>query len=884
MTPVNPARPLNTERWLRIENIFHQARSQRDGAREEALRRLCGGDEELLAEVRALLGADTEANRPRAAKETQMADLAGRRAGNYQLDSLLGTGGMGSVYLAHRCDGQFDRQVAFKILGANLRSEFFTDRFAVERQLLASLDHPHITRLLDSGVSGEGDPYLVLEYVDGEPIDEYCDERRLRVRDRIRLFLQVCAAVEFAHSQRVLHRDLKPSNILVAAAVVGKPPVGNGGVVKLLDFGTAKLLESASDTNATATRFRMMTPRYASPEQLRGDPQTAATDVYSLGIVLYELLTGAWPFGDPQSVISGLERAVREVEPRHPKTVIDDRAAARRGLPKQALIDAVSGDPWKVILKAIEADPGRRYGSVADLASDLNHYLEGKPVLARPQTLQYRVGKFVRRNRIAVAAALVVAMFAAIAVVAAGTSVFPKRIAVSTPPSIAVLPFIDLSADPADKYFSDGLTDEITDSLARMKTVQVIARSSSFQFKGKTTDVREVGRLLNVTHVLEGSVERSGDRIKIIAHLERVSDGSLLWSNTFERKASDLFAVQSELAAGIASGLKVAAEAPGRKHVPNAEAHDLVIKARYDIQQMTTESVTRAEAEYRRAIDLDPEYAAAYLGLANAKYDQFAARGSTFQTEAERKSAEQLFRKALELDPDLPSAHAMLATLAMQYDWDWDGAEREFRLAVAGPSSAGAESFYAFLLVFRGRFDEADRHVQRMVDLDPFSTSTMNNLAVARNLEGRFAEAREISQKMAAQYPAMIAPQQAIGGTYIEEGHPELAFPIFAQLKQRYPQAQLFEAMAFAAAGQREEALTEIRPYEEKYPNSGVSMAWFALVYALMGDEPDTVKWLQRSADMHEWQALNLAVNPVYARMRNSSGFRALKKRMGLDQ
>jgi TolB-like protein/Flp pilus assembly protein TadD len=450
--------------------------------------------------------------------------------------------------------------------------------------------------------------------------------------------------------------------------------------------------------------------------------------------------------------------------------------------------------------------------------------------------------------------------------------------------SIAVLPFANLSADPANQYFADGLTDEITDSLARLKTVRVIARSSAFQFKGKTPDIREVGRSLNVTNVLEGSVERSGDRVKIIAHLERVSDGSLLWSNTYERKASDLFAVQAELAAGIASSLKVASGAPGAKHVPNGEAHDLVIKARYEMQQMTTESVTRAETEYQRAIDLDPEYAAAYLGLANTKYDQFVARGSAFQTEAERGSAEQLLHKALELDPDLPTAHAMLATFAMQYDWDWDRAEREFRLAVSGPSSATAESFYAFLLVFRGRFAEADRHVQRMVDLDPFSTATMNNLGVIRNLEGRFAEAREIAQKMAAQSPAMIAPQQMIGGTYIEEGHPELAFPIFRQLKQRYPQAQLFEAMAYAATGQREEALRLIRPYEEKYPNAGVSMGWFAFVYALLDDEPDTVKWVQRSVDMHEWQALSLAVNPVYARMQNSPGFQALKKRMGLDQ
>jgi serine/threonine-protein kinase len=453
-----------------------------------------------------------------------------------------------------------------------------------------------------------------------------------------------------------------------------------------------------------------------------------------------------------------------------------------------------------------------------------------------------------------------------------------------SPASIVVLPFTDLTGDPADQYFSEGLTDEITDSLSRIKTLRVMARSSAFQFKGKTVDVREVGRLLGVTNVLEGSVERSGDRVKIIAHLERTSDGSLLWSNTYERKASDLFAVQSELAAGIAGGLRVAAEVPRARHVPNAEAHEFVMKARYDTQQMTTESLTRAETEFQHAIDLDPEYSTAYFGLANAKYDQSAARGSTYRTEVERKSAQQLFQKALELDPDFTDAHAMLAALAMQYDWDWGRAERELQLAAAGPSSVNAEDYYALLLIFRGRFSEAEQHIQRALDRDPYSTAARTDVSVARNLEGRFAQAREISQQMAAEYPKTIGPQGMIGLTYIEEGHPELALPILRQLKQRFPPAQVFEAMACARAGRREEALRLIRPFEEKYPDPGVAMQWFALVYAFMGDEPNTVKWLERSADRHEFQALNLAVHPVYAPMRNSARFRALERRMGLDR
>jgi TolB-like protein/Tfp pilus assembly protein PilF len=450
--------------------------------------------------------------------------------------------------------------------------------------------------------------------------------------------------------------------------------------------------------------------------------------------------------------------------------------------------------------------------------------------------------------------------------------------------SIAILPFTNLTSEPANQYFADGLTDEITDSLAGIKALRVIARSSAFQFKGKTVDVREVGRLLHVTNVLEGSVERSGDRIKIVAHLERALDRSVVWSNTYEREGSDLFAVQSELAAGIAGGLKLATAVPQVKHVPNAEAHDFFMKGRYAMQQGTPESMTQAGFDFQHAIDKDPEYAAAYVGLADAKYNQGIVKGSDYQTEAEFKGIGRSLAKALELDPGSPGANAAAAFQAMQYNRDWGLASREFQLAVAGPPNAPAESLYAFFLLFRGRFAEADVHFSRLADLDPFSTSTQTNLALARQMEGRFAEAREISQKEAVEHPNMLWPQEFIGFTYVEEGHPELALPVYRQLEQRHPAARIGEAMALAKAGRREEALRLIGPFEQNYANSGIPAEWLALVYAFMGDEPNTLKWLQRSADLHETQVLSLAVEPAFAPMRNSPGFRAIEQRIGLSR
>ncbi len=354
----------------------------------EFLLNSCNGDTALLAELQDLLFALEDQERFRL--PSNPIEPKGRleeTVGGYKLDAELGQGGMGTVYLAHRADGEFEQQVALKVVSSHLRTRFFAERFRAERQILADLNHPNITRLLDGGVDVGGDPYLVMEYVDGQTLNRYCDHQLLPIPDRIRLFLQACSAVEYAHRKLVVHRDLKPGNILVTKE----------GVLKLLDFGTAKLLLTATEQNTT--RFHAVTLRYASPEQLRGEPVSTSMDVYSLGVVLYELLAGAWPFGDPDSPIAGLERAVRDVDPAPPGSLITDHAAHLRSTSKAKLAHVLDGDLRSVIAKAVESDPRRRYTSVEQLSEDLRRYLAGQPVLAHEQTWLYRGARFVQRHR-----------------------------------------------------------------------------------------------------------------------------------------------------------------------------------------------------------------------------------------------------------------------------------------------------------------------------------------------------------------------------------------------------------------------------------------------------------------------------------------------------
>jgi serine/threonine protein kinase/tetratricopeptide (TPR) repeat protein len=412
---------LTPERWAQIKRILQEALELPSGERAAHVERECAGDALLRGEVESLLAADADAasfldapvDLALAPAETQLAP--GQRVGLYQIVQLIGEGGMGSVYQALRDD--IRKLVAVKVVKRGMHSDFVLSRFANERQILAHFDHPYITKFLDSGLTADGRPYFVMEFIAGRQIDEYCDEHRLTTRDRLRLFLKVCAGVEYAHRNLVVHRDLKPRNILVT-------PEGDP---KLLDFGIAKILEEepgAGTPTATVTVVRMMTPEYASPEQVRGAPVSTASDVYSLGVLLYELLTGHPPYRLKGRMPHEAAEVICRQDPPRPSTMVHrtEPADTTRGtseLTPELVSEArasrpaklgrtLAGDLDNIVLRALEKEPERRYGSVEQLAEDIRRYLDGLPVLARGKSMRYRAAKFVRRHKAAVAAAAVV--------------------------------------------------------------------------------------------------------------------------------------------------------------------------------------------------------------------------------------------------------------------------------------------------------------------------------------------------------------------------------------------------------------------------------------------------------------------------------------------
>lgn len=403
---------LSPSDFARLQSLYGLVGELPEARRSEFIERECADNSRLRDELMALLESDTSLrNRtlrkappaPTAVQsEISFHAAAGTQVGRYSLVRQLGRGGMGTVWLAQRADGQFQRTVALKLINGGQESEAIQSRFLRERQILASLSHPNIAKLLDGGVAPDGRPYFVLEYVDGEPITSYCDERKFTVVDRLRLFLQVCRAVQHAHQRLVVHRDLKPSNILVTPE----------RMVQLLDFGIAKLLhpDLMGLSELTRAEDQAMTPRYAAPEQIRAETITTATDIYAMGVLLYELLTGRLPYAVRSAGGHALEQAILESEPRRPSLSLTDPAeadcaalAALRGVNISELRHAIAGDLETVLLKALKKQPAERYASVEAFAKDLEHYLDGRPISARPDTVSYRVGKFVARHRAGVA-------------------------------------------------------------------------------------------------------------------------------------------------------------------------------------------------------------------------------------------------------------------------------------------------------------------------------------------------------------------------------------------------------------------------------------------------------------------------------------------------
>ena len=822
------------DRFRRIEAIFDEVLEYPLGPERDAFlrRQEATTDSNLLAEVRQLL-EDHEA----VTAAVPMPPDALPRFGPWQAIRLLGRGGMGEVYLAERADGAFRMEAAVKVAPLALASPDIEEHFRRERQFLASLDHPKVARLLDGGGGGSGLPYLVMEFVDGLTIDRYSDLQKLDASSRIGLMRQVLEALIYVHGRGVIHRDLKPSNILVDAA----------GNTKLLDFGTARLVDASGDGAITKTGVFAFTPDFASPEQTLGKPLTVATDIYSAGVLFYRLLTGRPPYRFTDYSAGAVAQTINHTEPES------------SGLDRP--LDAI-------LLKALRKNPGERYSSAAEMDADLARYLEGQPVRAR-------------RPRKLPPIAIVAGVIALSAAAVIGWR-FGVRTAAPLPSaSIAVLPFTNVGGNPGNQYFSDGVAWEITDALTHFKGLRVTARSWAFQFRGKENDLRNIAKQLNANYVLEGSIERSGDRVKTVASLDRATDGVRIWTNTYQRLAADTSAVEADLETAILTSLGLSASAQPKIHVPPEEAHEYYLKARFQGDQISMAANDLAQQYYRRALKLDPDYAAAYEGLGAAIWNRGNADGEPFQP-AEIRKSEELTEKAVQLDPNLVRAYVGLALFAMRYDFDWNRADRELRTALTLSPFTGAELNYANLCLVLGKRQEADLHFQRARDLDSLSSQAVLNDVQYLTVEGRFEEAREEIRKIAARSPTNERLQVRLNFMEAWFGSDTARGNLRNWLPQ-HPYAREFLAGAEAHNGNRQEALRLLIPLEREYLERHVAVYGLAAIRAALDDEPGTVRLLEKAIDAREDWAPYIHVDVAFAKMQNTPEFHRLKKRMGLD-
>jgi serine/threonine protein kinase/tetratricopeptide (TPR) repeat protein len=673
-----PGPSLTPARWQRIKELFGLALERESDQRAAFLQQACGDDSELRAEVESLLesaesyGAATSevfksVTLPGECQPSEVEDaLIGRRIGDYRIDQRIGIGGMAAVYLASRADEQFHMQAAIKLLRPDMNHADLLRRFLKERQTLAALDHPNIVKLLDGGSTETGLPYLVMDYVEGKPIDEYCDDHNLQIQKRLQLFCTVCESVEFAHQHRVIHRDLKPNNILVTA----------DGVPKLLDFGIAKVLGSQDQTELTITRtaIRHLTPAYASPEQVRGERITAATDVYSLGVVLYELLTGHRPYRLKQRTPAAMERAICEQEPESPSTAVDrvetesrpdgtvisltvETVSRARETQPEKLRHSLKGDLDNILFKALQKDPQRRYQTIAQFEHDIRRHLDHRPVLARPNTLRYRASKFIRRHTTELLALLAVVMILAAAVAfliwQEHSAIDRARTQLGDLPSrgrrsVAVLGFTNLSAKPDTAWISTALAEMLTTDLAAGGTLRILdgeqVARAKLELSLPESDslskpvLAAVYKDLGSDYVIVGSYVDTDGGVRLNLRLQDEVSGQTIASLSEAGRETALVDLASRVGAELRTSLGVVPISPADLANARASMPSNLVASRYfseGLSKLRVYDALGARDSLQKAAAADPNFALVHSALS----EDWVALGYDEKAKEESKRA-----------------------------------------------------------------------------------------------------------------------------------------------------------------------------------------------------------------------------------------------------
>ncbi len=770
----------------------------------------------------------------------------------YLVERELGGGGMARVFVAE--ERALGRRVALKVLPGKASEGLNTERFQREIQVVAQLQHPLIVPVLSAGDAG-GMLYYAMPYIEGESLrDRLRREGALPLADAIRILRDTSAALAFAHAHGVVHRDVKPDNILLS-----------GRFALVTDFGVARALSTAAydSTALTGTGVALGTPAYMAPEQVAADPRVDhRADIYALGVVAYEVLTGVAPFVGPsvQALLAAHVTRTPEVLTTH-----------RPAIP--AALDAL-------VMRCLSKQPADRPQSADEVAREL------EVLLSAPMTAtESRAPRLPPARRpITVIAALSVCIGAVLGALwlrgarstTNGVTTAPGATAIH---SVAVLPFVNGSSDPENEYFSDGVTEELIDALASAGKLRVPSRSSSFAFKGKRLGARAIGESLHVDAVIEGSIRKSGERLRATAQLTRVSDGTTLWSGRYDRAAGDVFAVQEELARSILGALRttLGGRAVVRQGTTDREAYELYLRGRYFWNRRTREGFERAADFFQQAIGRDSAFARPWAGLADS-YCIFANFGYRPAREVCPRSADAA-RRALALDPTLAEAHASLGFVHMFYDWDWPAAERELTQAVVLDSSyASAHLWLSHLAWVRGDTAEMLRRIRVAVALEPLSPLLNARLVIALWRAGRLDESL-VHVRRTVELDSTFADIHIHGAfVLLDRGEGRDRDEAISEM-ERYGSAPL-RAYAHARGGRREDARRLLREIEQLATREYVSPVRVAFAYGALGDLDNAFRWLERAYEAREPDMVFLAHEPHSVPLRKDPRLRVLVRRV----
>ena len=870
---------MTPERFEEVERVCQAALDLPATARKTFLDEVCRGDPELRAEVESLLAGASKAESllkaPAFVAPTPTL-TAGQRLGPYEITAPIGAGGMGEVWRAR--DTRLERDVALKVLPAEASAdETARARLVREARLASKLNHPHICTIHEVG-DAEGQTYIAMELVEGQPLNARVAAGPLPVDEVLRYGQQMADALAHAHARGVVHRDLKSANVVVTPE----------GQVKVLDFGLAKRLTGDDlpevsrvlGQTLTAPGVVVGTLAYMAPEQLRGQPADARSDIWALGVVLYEMAAGKRPFEGP----TGFEVT-----------------AAILSQPVPAVPASVPAPLAGVIDRCLAKEPGARYQRADEVRAALEAVAAGRA----PAWPTWRV--VLRRHRRLVGTVTGVLALLVVAAVLFGLDVGGVRSRAAGGAAVpahgirlAVLPFANLSGDPEQEYLSDGLTQEMIAQLGRLHpaALRVIARTSVMRYKKSDTPVDQIGRELGVDYVLEGSAQREAGRIRITAELIKVLDQTQLWANSYERELAGILALQSEVAQKVAGALALKllpaeqARLAGTGAV-NPEAYEAYLKGSSLWKKMTPADVDTAERYFELALEKDPSYAAAYEGLAWV----WAIRqqmGMTLPQVAGPK-AKAAALKALESDDSYAGAHEALAVVLAATDWNWAGAEREYRRALElNPNGANAHAYYAHLLIILGRGGEAVEHGKQAIELDPFNALFHGMYAIVLLHQRRFDDAVVAARAALAIDPSQSVAESVLGRVFIVKRMRDEQLALQRQRLAKDPErvAALEQGLAEAGYEGAQRRLGDLLAarYEKAggVPTAGARRTFLpvgiALRYVDAGDYSRALDWLEKAYEVRDPSLLYSFSDPVNDPLRADPRFQALAKRMGLPQ